>query len=300
MHLNLSSVFCWQKLKKGSENMLTKEKPRFLRDDVAGIILTDNSLHEYLERIVSSALNIDLELVKDNLVLKSSRINTNINVKYSEVDAIYESDDIIINIEVNFSKQLTTNTKNMRYVCHLVLEQIPIGKRKEYNLKPIYQININYYDIFNAGKFIYRSYIMEETLHQIRDNFFTIIDISMDFLANIDYNKIIKEAPDSLERLLYIFVCDNKDKLDSVYVGDEIMEKVRNKLSALTENFMEGLYYDREEYINQVSYEEGKTAGIEENKIKIAQNLLKENISIDIISKTTGLTIEEIKKLKKD
>ncbi len=276
--------------------MNTKEKPRFLRQTRAGIILTDDSLHEYLERIVSSALEIDLELVKNKLVLQSSRINTNVNIKYSEVDAIYESDDIIINIEVNLTNQLTTNTKNMRYVCHLVLEQIPIGLQKEYNLKPIYQININYYDIFNAGKFIYKSYIMEETLHRVRDNFFTIIDISIDFLANIDYNKIRNEEPDSLERLLYIFVCDNQDKLDSVYVGDEIMEKVRKKMSVLTEDFMEGLYYDREEYINQISYEEGKN----QSKIEIAKNMLKENISIDIIAKVTGLTKEEITKLQKE
>jgi len=287
----LQVFFCFQK--KGVKKMITKEKPRFLRDDVAGILLTDNTLHEYLEKIVSKAINIDLELVKNNLVLKSSRINTNVNVKYSEVDAIYESDDIIINIEVNFSKQQATNTKNMRYVCHLVLEQIPIGKRKEYDLKPIYQININYYDVFNAGKFIYRSYIMEENLHQVRDNLFTIIDISMDFLASIEYNKIMEEEPDSLERLLYIFVCDKKDKLDTVYVGDEIMEKVRNKMSALTEDFMEGLYYDREEYINQISYEEGK----KERNIEIAKNMLKENIDTDMIEKVTGLTQEEIEKL---
>lgn len=102
---------------------------------------------------------------------------------------------------------------------------------------------------------------MEENLHQVRDNLFTIIDIRMDFLASIEYNKI--------------------------------MEKVRNKMSALTEDFMEGLYYDREEYINQISYEEGKN----QTKIEIAKNLLNKKMNLSDISEITGLTKEEIEKL---
>ncbi len=276
--------------------MQTKEKTRYLRDDIAGIILTDESCRSYVERLVSSALEIDLELVKDNLVLKTPRVNSNVNLKYSMVDAIYESNDIIINIEVNYSRQSSTNAKNMRYVCHLLLNQIPKKKLQEYHLKPIYQININGYDVFNAGKFIYRSYLMEEKLHIIRDGFFSLIDINVDFLSEMDYNKIKKEDPNSLERLLYIFVCDNKDKLDEVYIGDEIMDKVREKLSALTDDFANELYYDREEFINQVSYEEGSN----DKAIEIAKNLLKMNMHMQDIMKATGLAKEEIEELMKE
>ncbi len=86
------------------------------------------------------------------------------------------------------------------------------------------------------------------------------------------------------------------------------MEKVRKKMSALTENFMEGLYYDREEYINQISYEEGKeegkNIGIQEGKnarnIEIAKNMLKKKINIKDISEITGLKENEIKKITKE
>jgi len=259
--------------------MHTKENLRFLRDDVASIILTDESCMEYVERIVSSALNIDLNLIKNNLVLKSPRISANTHVKQSYVDSIYETDDIIINIEVNYSKGKSSNRKNMHYICHLVLKQTTPGMRQEQNLKPIYQININGYDYFKKGKFIYRSYIMEESIHEMRDDFITIIDINMDFLSKISYNRIKEEGEDSLERLLYVFVSNNYEIIDELYPNDEIMEKVKKKLSALTEDFAEGLYYDREEYINQVSFEMGKEEGIEQGEtnkmIEIAKNLLK-------------------------
>ena len=41
----------------------------------------------------------------------------------------------------------------------------------------------------------------------------------------------------------------------------------------------------------------GKAEGIKENTIEIAKKLLKENIDVETISKTTGLTKEDIQKL---
>ena len=52
----------------------------------------------------------------------------------------------------------------------------------------------------------------------------------------------------------------------------------------------------------KIGYEEGYKIGYEEgkkkNSKKIALNLLEYNTPIDIISESTGLTVEEIKKLK--
>ena len=64
----------------------------------------------------------------------------------------------------------------------------------------------------------------------------------------------------------------------------------------------------KEKYIRdeQASLEYAKDAGIEEGikkgenrkSMEIAQNMLKENIPIEVISRVTGLTQEEVKKLK--
>lgn len=270
------------------------EEKRYLRDDVAGIIFTDESLHEYIEKIVSKALDIDIELVRNNLVLKSPRINANITVKNSIVDAIYEIEEGMINIEINYCYSKGVKAKNMRYICQLVLNQIP--KKAKDKLKPIYQININNFDIFKRGRFIYRSVMMEESIHEVRDNFITIVDIDVDFLSKIDYTKIKEEESDSLEKLLYIFVCDNKERLDEVYIGDKIMDKVREKISCLTDDFAEGLYYDREELMKEAAKEMVE----EEKALEIAKNLLNMDMNIEDIAKATGLTTIEIKRLQKE
>ena len=44
--------------------------------------------------------------------------------------------------------------------------------------------------------------------------------------------------------------------------------------------------------------EDGIKEGIEKSRKEIAKNMLKEKISIEVISKATGLTKEEIESLK--
>lgn len=77
---------------------------RLLRDDIAWIIFTSEDCREYLISIISAALDIDADIIRAGLVL--TRVNSNINTKYSMVDAIYENKTSIINIEINYKDSL--------------------------------------------------------------------------------------------------------------------------------------------------------------------------------------------------
>ena len=62
------------------------------------------------------------------------------------VDANYENNTSVINIEVNYNNTKLGRTRNIKYVCHLILKQI--GRyEKLMNIKPVYQININNFDM---------------------------------------------------------------------------------------------------------------------------------------------------------
>jgi predicted transposase/invertase (TIGR01784 family) len=52
------------------------------------------------------------------------------------------------------------------------------------------------------------------------------------------------------------------------------------------------------ESLKDEGYDEGRLSGINERNIEIAKNLLSENIEINIISKTTGLSIDELNDIK--
>ena len=128
----------------------------------------------------------------------------------------------------------------------------------------------------------------------------------------MNYNNLEKYESDSLERLLYVFVCNNKDVLDKVYVGDEIMEKVKDQLYDLDENLDNYLFYDREEYMKESLYstglvdgeakglKQGREEGFEQGELvgqrKIITPML-EKMTIEEVSKITKLPIEEIEKI---
>ena len=273
--------------------MQTLEKNKtYLKDKIVNIILTSKETRRYTESIIAKALDIPLYIVKDNLELLTPRINNNVNTQYSVVDALYENNTSIINIEVNYVKHKKNQNKNMKYICQLLLRQTKTND-KGYKLKPIYQININNYDVFNENKFIYKSYLMEESLHKKRSDLISIIDINVDFLKDMDYTEIMK-GENSLEKLLYILVCDDKDIINKLCLGDAIMEEVKKKIFELTEDDWKELYYNPEEIINEYSFDKG----VEHERKEIAKNLLELNISISDIMKATNLTIEEINEIK--
>ena len=45
---------------------------------------------------------------------------------------------------------------------------------------------------------------------------------------------------------------------------------------------------------------DGKAEGLEEGKKTVAKNLLKDGIPIEVVSKNTGLSIEELEELNKE
>ena len=79
------------------------------------------------------------------------------------------------------------------------------------------------------------------------------------------------------------------------------MEGFKKKINTLNDNKEYKEFLSAEEDMrktNNTFKEIGRREGIKEEKREIAMNLLKENIDIEVISKTTGLSIEEIKSLK--
>ncbi|HIT37971.1 MAG TPA: hypothetical protein IAB59_05800 [Candidatus Onthousia faecipullorum] len=73
----------------------------------------------------------------------------------------------------------------------------------------------------------------------------------------------------------------------------------------LDDNF--GLAYDNElmqkKMINTArnwGYDDGKEAGARAKEIEIAKNFLKDCIPIEVVSRNTGLSVEELEELKKE
>lgn len=267
-------------------------KQYFLKDAVVNSLLGGEEYKDYVAAIISEVLGMPYETIKSSLKIRANRINTNINRKNSIADNMYSIYGHVINIEINYTDTKESKNKNMRYVFNLILDQVEVGDKDIY--EKVIQININNYDFFKKGKFIYHSTLREEKNNLKRSDLFEIYDINMEFLREMSYNQIKKIKSSNLKRLLYVLICEDKEKREELYKGDEIMEKVNDGLFKLTEDGV--LYYDYEEFHNREAHELGMTKGLEEGMKKGLEQGRKETLKEIIFNlyNNQGKKVEEI------
>ena len=300
---------------------------KFINDKVIKKILTSERREnrEYLIRIISATTNIDINLLRDNIELVTNEVSSNVNVVDSTVDTIYKDNNKYFNIEINYNNSNIVTVKNNIYLYNMILRQV--RKSNEYKeVLPAIQININNYDMFKKGEFIYKSKMIDMKYHKVRDEMITIYDINLEYLREIDYNEIKKGNNYNLEKILYIFICNNKKELDYIYNGDDVMDKVRENFDSVVSELDEMLYYNPEDINRQIieyeteqarkkgreegikegikeGREQGKKDGITEGKNQkekeIIENMLKSNISDDIILSSINISKEYLEAMKK-
>ena len=101
----------------------------------------------------------------------------------------------------------------------------------------------------------------------------------------MEENKNIKKAIDELEQVSGNARLRRIAELKEKYIRDE-----QSSIEyAQDEGFKQG---------KAIGRAEGEAKGEKNKSLEIAKNLLKQNIAIDIISKATGLSSEEIESLK--
>ena len=270
----------------------------FINDRAAKLLLTDINLRDYVCLIISKLLKLNYEYVKDNLELVHNGVNENQNIKGRDTDALFENDYSVINFEFNTEYKSAYIVKNNMYVFHLYLRQLKPGE-KENKIKPIYQINVNNFDIYQKGEFIYKTQLFETTYHCIRDNNLVIYDINMDFLKKLSYNEIDGMPSDSLEKLFLVFYNREDFNYEQFYDGNPIMERVIKRLEEMWENFDDMLYYDVEK-LRKAADDEAIKETIEKQVAEKVEKREKE-ITKEITQKVTDeVTVAIALKMIKD
>ena len=287
--------------------MNTKEKIKFplLKDKVAKKLFTEKKVGlEYLRKIISLAIGIPMDMIDKDIKLIHPNIGVNKNIVNSEADVVLENGEFYVNLEINYYNNETSDIKNGLYLCHLLLRQVKTAKEYE-ALKKVYQINLNSYDALGKEEFIYHSKLYEKKYHIERSDFIEIIDINLEKLRQIDYNTLVKSEDMTLEKALYLFVCDDIEKLNAIYEGDKLMKKLMKENEDLLKNFDEMLYYDRDKMFLNACYDKGYSKGEsigyskgkQERNIEIAKEMLNKGMKLKDIIDITGLTEKEIKEI---
>ena len=277
------------------QNKNKEERFFMLNDNIVKKLFTNGGKEseDFLYAIISAAIKIPKNKIKRDFKLIHPEIAVNNKMINNEADLVYENDNIYISLEFNYNNHSSLLNRNISYVCCLYLRDLQ-HKEDYKDIKHIYSINIDGFDYFGKNRFIYESEFIEKTLLISRNLNVHYIDINLAYLKNKDYNELTNE----LERNCYLFVCNDDNVLDELYEEGSYMRKFRDEAKKLSSELDELLYYDKRKLDQEVVYDNGREDGASEKAIEIAKKMLKENIEISTIVKISGLTEEEILKLK--
>ena len=255
--------------------------------------------------LLKALLELVLEIKIDRIEIRSTELlSGNIGVKDKRVDALVYAGDKKIEIEINSENRDYVRPRNMAYLCNIYQSHTLRGE--EYNEDTdIIQINFTYG--LGEKKEAKREYKVRDKEGKEYVKNFKIYEINMDYYKKIWYDK----NEDEIEKNKYIVMLDlDKEELEKM-PKDKIVDKYITNVTIVNDDPEFQKYMSKEEderkiknsLLTEVREEEinlGIEKGINSRNTEIAQNMIKKNIDIEVISDVTGLEIDKINKLKEN
>ena len=263
---------------------------------------------KWLNYIVKEKFNLDLS----DFRLKDNELNTGNKIKDYRLDLVLENDNTVIIIEMNQDYYEFLQVKNYSYLYRTAGNRFLSGE--DYSNKKTKLILFNDFknpkDPMNkTGNYMLMDPNSKLVIEDIESfeiylpNFknscydSSEVDVSLKLFSASSYNEMRKLTSNPKD----IKVIEELEKMameeEWVYAYDHEIVRKKTENSIRKESYQKGL----EEGI-EVGKEEGFEQGIEQGEknqqLEIARSMLKDNVSVEIISKYTNLEIREIEKLK--
>ncbi|WP_020004697.1 Rpn family recombination-promoting nuclease/putative transposase [Brachyspira innocens] len=279
-----------------------------LNDYFIRYLFTDKGSSEsiLLDFINSIMLNANMKIFRSVEILTPFNLKKNKNLKETIVDVkcITQNGSVVI-IEIQLQGNSRFPERILYYWAANYSKLLKHGERYD-ELTPVISINLLNFNL-DKNKNIHSCYMLYEMNNKklLTDH----LQIHIIELKKFKKNILAKD----LNCWLKMFTSKNLEASMSEIVKEKpIMEEVQKKYNNFVKSKLMMMEYEKKEaylYGNQIMLDEerrlgieegikkGKEEGIKENQILTAKNMKKENIDINIISKITGLSIQEIEKL---
>ena len=275
-------------------------------DSMFHTMINNENRKQYASYFFAHFLNKDYEEIYKTIKFVKTELDKEINnEREKRVDFICKLDNEYVLLEMNNRSSSSVLERNLDYAGKIYGNKKERTNKYEYN--KVISININNFN-FKGNKKVVQRFLFKED--DGSDVYFTdkiqIYNIYLPLIKEKYYNK---EKLSKFEEILLIFNENDKDLLNELSEDDNIMkEYIKDAKEASSDGEWAALEYDKElhdmmiqnnmiDEAKEKGIETGKKIGIDERNLEIAKNLLKENVDINTISKCTGLSLKEIKKI---
>ena len=262
-------------------------------DAVFKAVLTEEK--EVLAEIIELVIGIPKEeVIKNGVIINSEYVKENIIETDKKSDLLISIGDNVINLEMDRRYYSGSNKKNNKYIHKIV---------NHYNPKNTVQICFTSYkegEELKGEKKSIRKYMFQDSDGNVEDYGLEKYKIDLEYIENKYYNN---DELTRREKIFLMFKESNREKLKEISKGDKIMDKIYKRLDKLSEDEALSLLYDekeREEEKKQAEIEYAEEHGLNKGIKQTVKNMLERNMNIDVVAEITGLSLEEVIKLKED
>ena len=276
-----------------SDNFYTCKSDRTFKE----VFLKKND-SEPLQALLELILEIKIDYLE---IKKTELLSGNVNIKDKRVDAVVYAGNKKIDIEINSQDKDYVKPRNTAYICNMYQSHTLVGELYD-EKTDIVLVNLTW-GLGSKESKKTKYMIMSEDGKQYVKNFI-IYEINMDYFDKLWYSKNEEE----IKKNMYLIMLNlDKKELEAMPKDkrDKIVDKYITNVTIVNDNPEFQKYMSEEEDKKKIqnsliseAKNEGISQGISEEKNNVAKNLLSMNMPIEDISKATGLSIEEINKLK--
>ena len=273
--------------------MKEKKFISLLSDTTFKYMFKDERFRPWYNELILRTTGIDIKDYK----LIDQELNIGNKVKDYRLDLLLEKDNQLISIEMNQVSSEYTSLKNHTYLYRLAGNSYLKGE--EYKEKYVTQINFNSGYCRENKDIGIICYELQSKDYDLKIEGIKDYEIYLGKYKDICYSKGKEQ-----DAMLSLFSCESYDDMRKIANGNKEALEIVDELEKLGIKDEWGAYYDAEivqkkleNSARALGYSEGVLHGEDKKQKEIALSMLKNNIDKNIISKCTGLSIEEIEKL---
>lgn len=261
-----------------------------LNDIVFKYIFGYNKNIKYTEYLLELLFNFKPGSLKGKVeILNSFKLDkTSFKERGFEIDIrIKMPDDSYIDLEAYTSFDDIAKLKSLMYLSHMFSHHLESGDKIK-NAKQ--HLQINFIKSPNIKSRNYTIISEDEPKDYFIKDYFYIRVINVDDYHNIRYNELNK-----LQRLLRFMSATSDEEEKEIIKGDDILEKLYEDKWKFLQDEWANEFFTHDNYIKSIHNAEiEKKDDIIEKAIK---NFLKQDMSLEEISKILNLSIKEIQEI---
>ncbi len=243
----------------------------------------------YVEYMLEVLLDLEENSLHGKLTFESTLERDNIESKTNRCDIVYETDDVLYNIEMYNLLDEKAFRKSTAYV--ITLSNNKLVKQEQYHpKKQLIQINI--------ARHV--SEEMESTCEQSLtlkplNKYVSMIIIRLDCLEKVDYNR---NRSDDYIRLLKFLKAETQKEREKISKGNEVLTNMCIDIPSRMDTELDPKFFDHDAWDKLINDARLEEAGEKREKQAIVERMIQKGLPDELISDISMMDISRIQELR--